>query len=94
MRFDYTLLHKTDDVRIAGLAYALVKDKELFVIHYSAPRLGFFPRYRAQIEQMPAGARLKSRAADGMAPATAPTVGRVAAPFAVETAAPPPALRD
>lgn len=58
-RFDYALLRKADDVRIAGFAYALVKDKELFVIHYSAPRLGFFPRYRAQVERMAAGARLK-----------------------------------
>ncbi|HKX93592.1 MAG TPA: hypothetical protein VJM48_02730 [Methylibium sp.] len=58
-RFDYTLLRKADDVRLAGFAYALVKDQELFVIHYSAPRLGFFPRYRAQVEQMAVTARLK-----------------------------------
>jgi hypothetical protein len=58
-RFDYTLLRKADDVRLAGFGYALVKDKELFVIHYSAPRLGFFPRYRAQVERMALAARLK-----------------------------------
>jgi len=59
-RFRYTLTRRSDDVRLAGVGYGAIHQGELTVILYSAPRLGFFPRYEAQIEKMALGARLKS----------------------------------
>jgi len=59
-RYSYTLVRRTDDVRLSGVGYGAVHGGELTVINYSAPRLGFFPRYQAQIEKMALGARMRS----------------------------------
>ena len=59
-KYTYTLIRRGDDVRLSGVGYGAVHDGELIVINYSAPRLGFFPRYQAQIEKMALGARLRS----------------------------------
>lgn len=59
-RFEYSLIRKSDDVRLRGVAYGAVRGGELFLIHYSAPRLGFFPRYVPQVEALAQTARLKS----------------------------------
>ena len=59
-RFRYSLKRRSDDVRLAGVGYGAIHHGELTVILYSAPRLGFFPRYEAQIEKMALGARLKT----------------------------------
>jgi len=59
-RFRFSLRRRGDDVRLAGVGYGAIHQGELTVILYSAPRLGFFPRYEAQIEKMALGARLKS----------------------------------
>jgi hypothetical protein len=59
-KYSYTLIRRADDVRLSGVGYGAVHDGELIVINYSAPRLGFFPRYQAQIDKMALGARLKS----------------------------------
>ncbi|MCV2357486.1 hypothetical protein LNV08_00695 [Paucibacter sp. TC2R-5] len=59
-RFEYALNRKVDDVPMRGLAYGTVQKGELFVIHYSAPRLVFFPRYQARVETLARGAKLKS----------------------------------
>ena len=59
-KFSYTLACRCDDVRRSGVGYGAVHNGELTVINYSAPHLGFFPRYQAQIEKMALGARLKS----------------------------------
>ena len=59
-KYSYTLIRRGDDVRLSGVGYGAVHDGELIVINYSAPRLGFFPRYQAQIEKMALGARLRS----------------------------------
>ncbi len=58
-RFEYSLNRKIDDVPMRGLAYGAVRNGELFVIHYSAPRLVFFPRYQARVETLARGAQLK-----------------------------------
>ena len=57
-RAEYQLVRKRDDVRMAGLLYGAVRGDELFLIHYTAPRLGFYPRYAGQIDAMARGARL------------------------------------
>jgi hypothetical protein len=59
-RFRYSLKRRGDDVRLAGVGYGAIHQGELTVILYSAPRLGFFPRYEAQIEKMALSARLKT----------------------------------
>jgi len=59
-KYSYTLIRRSDDVRLSGVGYGAVAGGELTVINYSAPRLGFFPRYQARIEKMALGARLRS----------------------------------
>ena len=59
-RFDYSLVRKVDDVRLRGVAWAAVRNGELFVIQYSAPRLAFFPKHIAKVEAIARGARVKA----------------------------------
>ena len=59
-RFEYSLTRKVDDVRLKGVAYAAVRNGELFVINYSAPRLAFFPRYVGRVETLVKTARVKA----------------------------------
>jgi hypothetical protein len=59
-KYSYTLVRRIDDVRLSGVGYGAVHGGELILINYSAPRLGFFPRYQPQIEKMALGARLRS----------------------------------
>ncbi|MDN3546589.1 MAG: hypothetical protein ACK4S6_20385 [Roseateles asaccharophilus] len=59
-RFEYSLNRKVDDVPMRGLAYGAVRKGELFVIHYSAPRLVFFPRYVGRVEGLVRSAQLRS----------------------------------
>ena len=58
-RFEYSLTRKVDDVRLRGVAYGAVRNGELFVINYSAPRLAFFPKYAAQVEALAKTAKVK-----------------------------------
>lgn len=59
-RFEYLLVRKGDDVRLQGVAYGVVRDRQLYLMDYAAPRLGLFPRHRPQVELIARGARLKS----------------------------------
>jgi hypothetical protein len=59
-RFEYTLVRKLDEVRLQGVAWGAVRQGELFAITYAAPRLAFFPRYKAQVEAIAASARVRS----------------------------------
>ena len=58
-RFEYTVLRKVDEVKLQGVAWAVVRNGELFVINYSAPRLAFFARYRARVEAIAKSARVR-----------------------------------
>lgn len=60
IRFQYSLIRRIDDVRLSGLGYARIVDGELYAILYQAPRLGFYPRYQAQVERMAQTASLRS----------------------------------
>jgi hypothetical protein len=51
-RLEYTLVRKVDDVRLKGVAYGAVRDGQLFVINYAAPRLTFFPKHIAKVEEL------------------------------------------
>jgi hypothetical protein len=59
-RVEYSLVRKIDDVRLRGLAYGAVRNGELFVINYSAPRLAFYPKHVAEVEALAKSARVKS----------------------------------
>ena len=52
VRFEYALVRKADNVTLSGLGYAAVNGGELFAVLYSAPRLGFFPRYQPRVEKI------------------------------------------
>ena len=60
MRFEFSIVRKIDDVRLSGFVYARIQNNELFAMLYQAPRLGFYPRYQAQVEKMAQSARLRS----------------------------------
>jgi hypothetical protein len=58
--FEYTLTRKLDSARLSGLGYGAVSNGELFALVYQAPRLTFFPRHQAKVDQMARSARLKA----------------------------------
>jgi len=58
-RFQFTVVRKVDDVKLSGMAWAAVRDNQLFAMTYTAPRLGFFPRYQARVEQIAKTVRVK-----------------------------------
>lgn len=58
-RFEYDLIRKQDEVRMRGLAFGTVRNNELYVLNYCAPRLGFYPRYADQVEAIARRAKLK-----------------------------------
>ncbi len=55
----FTVVRKSDDVRLSGVAYASVRSGELTAMSFVAPRLVFFPRQEAAIEQIARSARLR-----------------------------------
>ena len=59
VKFEYALTRKVDNVQLSGVGYAAVSRGELFAIVYSAPRLAFFPRHIAKVEQISRSARIR-----------------------------------
>lgn len=51
-RFDYALTRKIDNVQLTGIGYGTVSKGELFAIVYMAPKLAFFARHVARVEQL------------------------------------------
>jgi len=58
-RFEYALVRKVDDVRLRGVAWGAVRNGELFLINYSAPRLAFYPQYVGRVEALARSARVR-----------------------------------
>jgi len=58
-RIDYSRVRKVDEVRLQGVAWGVVHNGELYVIHYSAPRLAFFGRYLPRVEALAKTARAR-----------------------------------
>lgn len=58
-RFEYSTVRKVDEVPLKGVAYGRVRDGELFLVSYSAPRLVFFPRYQPRVESLIKSVSLK-----------------------------------
>jgi len=43
-QFEFSSVRKTDEVQLRGMGWGAVRNGELFVITYTAPRLGFYQR--------------------------------------------------
>lgn len=59
-RFDFSLVRKVDDVRLRGTAWGAVRQGELFMVVYSAPRLVFYDRNIGKAEALARSARVGS----------------------------------
>ena len=57
--FEFKVVRKIDSVELAGLGYGAVSNGELFSIVYVAPRMTFFGRHEARVENIARGARIK-----------------------------------
>lgn len=57
-RFDFSLVRKFDDVRLRGTAWGAVRQGELFMMVYSAPRLVFYERNVPKAEALARSARV------------------------------------
>lgn len=51
-RYEFSMIRKSDSVQMKGVSYASVRNGELFMMMYTAPRLSFFAKRQAQIERM------------------------------------------
>ena len=58
-RFEWSGIRKSDDVRLRGIGWGAVRNGELFVITYAAPRLSFFERHRPAAEAVVRSARVR-----------------------------------
>jgi hypothetical protein len=58
-RFEYSLTRRVDHVQLSGIGYGNVSKGELFALLYAAPRLEFFPRHRARVEDIARSVRVK-----------------------------------
>lgn len=58
-RFEFTSVRKTDEVTLRGVGWGAVKDGQLHLILFTAPRLAFFPRHAASAEAIARSARVR-----------------------------------
>jgi hypothetical protein len=58
-RIEYSMVRKLDEVRLRGVAFGAVRNGELFLINYSAPRLAFYPKHAAGVEALARSAKVK-----------------------------------
>jgi hypothetical protein len=58
-RFDFSGIRKSDDVRLQGIAWGALRNGELFLISYTAPRLAFFQRGVNDAEAVSRSARIR-----------------------------------
>jgi hypothetical protein len=58
LHFEYAVVRKVDGVQLSGIGYATVSGGELFAMLYMAPRLGFFSRHEARVEQIAGSAKV------------------------------------
>lgn len=59
-RAQYTVVRKVDDVKLAGSAWATLRNGELFALTFTAPSVGFYARQVAKVEKVAAAARFKN----------------------------------
>ncbi len=52
VKLEFSVIRKTDNVKMQGLAYCVVFNNQLYALIYQAPKLTFFNRYQEDIEKM------------------------------------------
>ena len=62
MRFEYAMITKEDNLPLSGVGFATVHNGELFAMLYQAPRLAFFARHQARVEQIARSAKITATA--------------------------------
>jgi hypothetical protein len=58
-RFEFSSIRKSDEVRLRGVGWGAVRNGELFVVTYTAPRLVFFARNHVSAEAIANSARVR-----------------------------------
>jgi hypothetical protein len=58
-RFEFSGIRMHDEVRLKGIGWGALRNGELFVITYTAPRLSFFDRHLASAEAIAKSARIR-----------------------------------
>jgi hypothetical protein len=56
-RFDFTLTRKRDEVVLKGVGFGAVREGDLYLMVYRAPRLYYFPKYLPAVEAIARSAR-------------------------------------
>jgi hypothetical protein len=59
VRFEFSVVRKSDDVQLRGVGWVAVRNNELFGATFVAPRLSFFPRLLPKAESVVGSARIK-----------------------------------
>lgn len=59
VRFEFSMIRKSDDVQLRGVGWVAVKKNELFAATFVAPRLSFFPRLVGKAESVVKTAQIK-----------------------------------
>lgn len=59
VRFEFSVIRKSDDVQLRGVGWVAVKKDELFAATFVAPRLSFFPRLLPKAENVVKTARIR-----------------------------------
>lgn len=59
VRFEFSSVRKSDDVRLRGVGWSAVRNGELFAITFTAPRLAFFPQHLPAAEAIARSARAR-----------------------------------
>ena len=58
-RFDYGLIRKGDEVELKGFAYAIVRDKQLTLVFFQAPKLYYYAKNAERAEAVARSVRFK-----------------------------------
>lgn len=65
IRFEFTLTRKGDEVVVRGFGYATVRDGELFMAVFQAPRIHYFAKHAEAAEAMLGSVRFKAAGKGG-----------------------------
>ena len=52
VKLEFSVIRKTDNVKMQGLAYCVVFNNQLYALIYQAPKLTFFKLYQEDVEKM------------------------------------------
>ncbi len=58
-RFDYGLVRRSDEVELKGFAYGVVRDRQLFLLMFQAPKLYYYGRNAERAEKVARSVRFK-----------------------------------